>query len=246
MRPPKLTTEQKFQPFRHIVQDIFPTPLLRGEINLLHSSVAEDCRSLIEEIKETETDPKRYYTTYFHQEINQKLYKMSWFDSFANQVKDTYISFINGAWNRPVSHLTRHDIHLCAWASVWEKGVQHSYHNHQDSFMSGTYYPANEDGQGIKFMSPHIHTQFGYTRGGGDPFPIGQNCFAVGESSAHTEMIVKPITGETLMWPSPLLHTVEEQEGEYDRVAISFNLKHNDPITDNTAGEDISYGFLQY
>ena len=58
--------------------------------------------------------------------------------------------------------------------------------------------------------------------------------------------MVKPINGEVLIWPSNLLHTVTEQDGDYDRVAISFNLKHNDPIVDNEDGTEMSYEFLQY
>ena len=48
------------------------------------------------------------------------------------------------------------------------------------------------------------------------------------------------------MWPSTLMHTVSEQREECRRVAISFNLKHNDHITETEDGEDLSYEFLQY
>ena len=57
-------------------------------------------------------------------------------------------------------------------------------------------------------------------------------------------MIFHPVDGETLMWPSNMLHCVQPQKGDYKRVAISFNLKHNDPIDNTGDGEDLSYEFL--
>ena len=72
------------------------------------------------------------------------------------------------------------------------------------------------------------------------------NTMGYGAEGSHMEIVVTPIDGETLMWPSNLLHTVNEQEGEYERVAISFNLKHNDPIDDTHHGTELNYEFLQY
>ena len=48
------------------------------------------------------------------------------------------------------------------------------------------------------------------------------------------------------MGPSNLMHMVDEQDGDYTRVAISFNLKHNDILDNTDDGEDMSYEFLQY
>lgn len=246
MRPPKIDASIEYQPIRHNIEQIFPTPLLRGGINLPHESVAHSCKNLIDNIKRQESNPERYYTNYFFQENRIAMTRMPWYESFANQIKDTYIEYIRSQFNRQIGHLSRHDIHLHAWASVWEEGIHHAYHNHQDSYISGTYYPVNEGGQGIKFMSPHIQSQFIHTIGPEEidaPYP---NSSAMGSVGSHSELIVRPINGEVLLWPSNILHTVIEQKGEYDRVAISFNLKHNDPIGDTDDGTEMSYEFLQY
>jgi len=247
MRPPKIDGASEYQPIPHNVDRIFPTPLLRGGIRLPHREVANDCIDLVNRIKEHETDPRRYYTTYFFDEERKAMTELPWYESFANQVKDTYIEYIRTEFNRNVSHISRHDIHLFAWASVWGGGINHSYHNHQDSYISGTYYPVNDGGQGIKFQSPHIQSQFIHTTGPTDQFDTEYpNTSAIGSRGSHTEIVVRPIDGEILFWPSNLLHTVEEQQGEYERIAISFNLKHNDPILDTEHGTELSYEFLQY
>ena len=104
----------------------------------------------------------------------------------------------------------------------------------------------NEGGQGIRFQSPHIQSQFIHTTGPVDVETNHPNTMGYGAEGSHMEIVVTPIDGETLMWPSNLLHTVNEQEGEYERVAISFNLKHNDPIDDTHHGTELNYEFLQY
>ena len=60
-----------------------------------------------------------------------------------------------------MSHIYQDMIYICTHGtSVWEKGIDHKYHNHQDCYISGTYYPMNQGGQGIKFQSPQIQSQF--------------------------------------------------------------------------------------
>ena len=91
-----------------------------------------------------------------------------------------------------------------------------------------------------------IRDRFIHTTGPEDVETCYPNTMGYGAEGSHMEIVVTPIEGETLMWPSNLLHTVNEQEGEYKRVAISFNLKHNDPIDDTHHGTELSYEFLQY
>ena len=246
MRPPKIRNDVLFEPFQYSINEVFPTPIVRGGLRLDHEQVAKDCESLIDNIKEYESDPMRYYTTYFHQDGRIAMENLPWYTSFANQVKDTYIDYIRTQFGRNVGNLTRHSIHLFAWCSVWEEGIEHSYHNHQDSLISGTYYPVNEGGQGIKFMSPHIQSQFIHSTGpleGDTPYP---NTKGIGQPGSLTEMVFTPIDGETLMWPSNILHTVQPKKGDFRRIAISFNLKHNEELDNTQHGEELSYEFLQY
>jgi uncharacterized protein (TIGR02466 family) len=248
MRPPKIKNNQlEFAPYNHTVYQIFPTPFLRGELRLPHQQVAKDCEFLIGEIKKFDDDPKRYYTTYFHENVREMMRNTEWYTSFANQIKDTYIDFIRMSYDMKVDHLSRNDIHLFAWVSVWEEGITHTYHNHQDCLISGTYYPVNEGGQSIKFLSPNVHAQHPYGGQRIQDYKLDMpNTKGIGSGHSHIEMEINPTCGESMMWPSTLLHAVSEQQGDYRRVAISFNLKHNDPLTHTEDGEDLSYEFLQY
>ena len=255
MRPPKIRDDIRYEPLRYVINDIFPTPLLRGEMQGINDDVVRDSIALIDEIKQFESDPLRNYTTYFFQEQRLKMEELPWYRIFANTIKDTYIDYVKNQFGRRVSHLNRHNIHLFAWTSVWTEGIYHKYHSHQDSIVSGTYYPINEGGQGIKFQSPAYHSAWIHTtkpETGESDFP---NALGVGQPGSLTEMIYTPVDGEVLMWPSNLLHTVEPRDEtshankdfseDYKRVAISFNLKHNEPIDNTEHGDDLSYEFLQ-
>ena len=55
---------------------------------------------------------------------------------------------------------------------------------------------------------------------------------------------ITPTQGEVFMWPSNIFHNVGSQDGDFRRVAISFNLKHNKPLDHNEKGTALSYDFL--
>ena len=245
MKPPIVNNENYFQPFSYAVDYIFPTPFLRGGLQLPHETVAQDSEALINKIKQFEEDPKRYYTTYFFEEQRREMCELPWYEDFANQVKDTYIEFIRHQWNMEVCNLSRHDIHLFSWVSVWQEGIEHLQHNHQDSLISGTYYPVNEGGQPIEFHSPNIQSQF--THGSHIDrikLPHMPNTWAMGQKGSHQQIVITPTGGECFMWPSNIFHRIGAREGDYRRVALSFNLKHKTPIDNTEHGTELSYEFL--
>ena len=50
-----------------------------------------------------------------------------------------------------------------------------------------------------------------------------------------------------MMWPSYLFHSIDEPnnvEEDYSRIAISFNLHHNEPLDDIDDGDNFSYEVL--
>ena len=253
MKPPIINNENAYAPIRHQVYDIFPTPLVRGELNLDHNHVTNTCREILADIKKKEDDPQRNYTTYFFEEHRQAMIDLPWYEAFANQLKDTYVQFISQQWYRQVSHLNRHDIHLFAWVSDYAEGQHHSLHNHQNTVMSGTYYPrAIGDVAPIHFQSPHIQSQFIHSY---ESERLGMDMpksFASGTPSSHQSISIYPTTGEVLIWPSNLLHGVDglghgwspEEDSEFERVAISFNLRHDEPVEWTKQGTELSYEFL--
>jgi hypothetical protein len=69
-----------------------------------------------------------------------------------------------------------------------------------------------------------------------------------GVEGCDTAFHYDPQEGEFLFWPSYIMHSVEpahEILDDYERIAISFNLKHAEILDNNTTGDNMSYEFLE-
>ena len=77
-------------------------------------------------------------------------------------MKDSYVDFIKSQFNFETP-MSRHDIHLFAWVSVYNKLHSHEVHNHVKSRISGTYYPlADDDSMPLKFFNPNMSSVFSH------------------------------------------------------------------------------------
>ena len=234
--------------------DIFSIPILRGILRDMDlEQVQSDCRSLVAEAKELHNDDEsKNYTSYFDEELRQKLILLPWYKEFAEQVKDTYIQFIQVCYGQSVGHIKRNDLHLFAWVNVYNKEHSHSSHNHINSYMSGTWYPSiqDEDTQPIQFRNPNPAFAHALNLPTNDwSKPEYDNAKFVGGPCYHDMIEFFPRTNEFLLWPSMLMHEVPKisnTEPEYERISISFNLHH--PVGVPNQGEstdDLEYGFLE-
>jgi uncharacterized protein (TIGR02466 family) len=233
-----------FKPAEGSIFDVFPTPMFRGYMDIDHDKVSQDVRDMVSKVKERNGDDVlRNYTTYFDTDIRESMYQLDWYTTFANVLKDTYIQFIHGEFNRRVNHLTRKDIHLFTWVNRYEGEHAHDVHNHINSTMSGTYYPlVNEHTSPIKFYNPNTLQGFA-TTDGSEPQEMN-GITRVGGIDFH----LQPILGEFLLWPSYMMHQVpqsgRDDNKNYERISISFNLSHNEPLLDTEQGDDLQYGFM--
>jgi len=230
---------------------LFSIPFLRGYLPLDHDHVAQECRKFVDTIKtQYPNDTQRNYTTYFDDEIRTKMHNSPWFKDFSDIIKDTYIKFIYGSFGKQVDHLKRSDIHLFAWISVYNKPHQHETHNHVNSLISGTYYVKRpDDGQPIKFQNPNLLANFGHQTVD-KPQPSNDKTMTpIGVPSSHGEVMFYPNDGEFLLWPSYILHSVpsyyDKVGDDYERIAISFNLKHREEIDNTDTGTELSYDFMR-
>lgn len=232
--------------------DLFSIPFLRGNLRDMDLDVVQqDCRDLVSKAKERYPDENdKNYTTYFDEDLRQEMVKLPWYKEFSEQIKDTYIQFINTCYGQDVGGLKRSDLHLFAWVSVYNKPHQHSSHNHINAYMSGTWYvKCDDESQPIKFENPNramAHAlnlpvmEWGH--------PDIPNSKLVGSANFHDEVEFEPQQNQFLLWPSMLMHSVpllQDAPADYERIAISFNLHH--PIgvpNQNEAGDDLDYGFL--
>lgn len=250
MKPTKQATSN-YTPARGELLKVFPTTMFRGYCPLDRNQVINDVRALVDEVREkAEDNIMTNYTTYFNHELRKKQEQWSWYNSFANCMKDSYIEFIRTQWGYPVDHLSRHDIHFFSWVNRYEKQHWHDTHNHVNSLISGTYYVKADGLEPIKFFSPSATSEFGtgYTI---DDVTIEEyrDIEFSGSAGVQTEMRVFPRDGEFLLWPSYLYHSVpqcpEQNNDDYERISISFNLAHRDELSDRRSGDQLHYDFLK-
>jgi len=243
-RMPYIQPNSEFKPAEGSIFDVFPTPMFRGYMDLDHDKVSQDVRDMVSKVKERSGDDVlRNYTTYFDSDIRESMYQLDWYTTFANVLKDTYIQFVHGEYNRRVNHLTRKDIHLFTWVNRYEKEHAHDVHNHINTTMSGTYYPlVDEHTSPIKFYNPN--SLQGYATVDGSEEQESNGITRVGGIDFH----LQPLLGEFLLWPSYMMHQVPQSgrdDGKnYERISISFNLSHNEPLQDTEQGDDLHYGFM--
>ena len=71
----------------------------------------------------------------------------------------------------------------------------------------------------------------------------------MGSPMVHDEMFFHPENGDFLLWPSYLQHMVppnnHDIRGDYERIAISFNLNHIPNLEDGRNGTQMSYDFMR-
>ena len=111
------------------------------------------------------------------------------------------------SWH-PVPIALRH-----SWINKTGKDQGQEWHQHQDAFISGTYYYQTTGKDGIfSIMNPIPWMQQ-------EMFPFGN------VSAKHHDII--PAVGKLLLFPGWLLHSVEKNKTDDTRISISFNF-HRD------------------
>ena len=104
------------------------------------------------------------------------------------------------------------------WININKKGSFNIKHNHPCGSLSGVFYLQcpNDSGK-IVFESPHIFTRSKLYR--------YYNSSLRESLKYHTCMVFDAIPGEFFIFPSDLLHYVEESGSRKDRISISFNIE---------------------
>ena len=247
MKPIQQQTKNLYAPNKGKYFNVFPTPMFHGTVNLDHEMVSNHCRDIVGRLSKGNTETE--YTTYFDNDAREETHNQPWFNSFANQMKDSYIDFIKSQFYFETP-FNRHHIHLFAWVSVYNKPHSHETHNHVKSRISGTYYPlADGDSMPIKFFNPNISSVFSHgARDETMQIEGHDQIDYMGTRGAQTDMSFYPKTGDFLLWPSYMQHCVplSQQEEDIERIAISFNLQHAEDLGSYHHGDDFDYSVLDY
>jgi uncharacterized protein (TIGR02466 family) len=101
-----------------------------------------------------------------------------------------------------------------AWINVNGRGHINYSHDHPGSLFSAVYYvKGGADKGALEFktpIAPHTYTI-------SDELVGGFNAF-----TGHA-MVIPPVTGDLLIFPSWLLHRVNMSQSDEDRISIAFN-----------------------
>jgi uncharacterized protein (TIGR02466 family) len=105
---------------------------------------------------------------------------------------------------------------LDAWANVLHRGEYHSLHNHPNSFWSGVYYVSDNPSIPEHPMSGKLELV--------DPRPSASSAYAE-SSTLFGKLLLNPVAGQMLMFPSWLQHCVHPYFGDTPRISIAFNVR---------------------
>ena len=108
----KPINETPFSPAPSKELGLFPIPMLRGNLPLNHSMVAQSCREIIQEYVSRGEDVQTNYTTYFCKDAQEHTHSLEWFKDLSDIVKDTYADWYMKSMNEDMTLLTRNDIHF--------------------------------------------------------------------------------------------------------------------------------------
>ena len=102
---------------------------------------------------------------------------------------------------------------VAMWAIINKKNSFNIMHNHQNCYLSGSYYVKKPEKSGdISFFDPVEPKTYRY--------PEKEK----GTFHSNQVITLKPVEGDLLVFPSYLYHSVEPNLSDEDRVVISFNI----------------------
>ena len=102
------------------------------------------------------------------------------------------------------------------WINFNGKGGYNRSHNHPQAHFSGVYYvQAPENCGRIFFDNPHTFTAF-------DELSSYKRDF-IEQGRQHKTITVDPRAGLLILFPAYLIHSVEENKSDEERISIAFN-----------------------
>lgn len=108
--------------------------------------------------------------------------------------------------------------HLSSWLVINKPGAEHNNHVHNNSFISGVFYPKKCDvfkaGDFVATIPQSIST---WCSSSIRPEPIRYNL------KNSSKWKIPPIRNKLLLFPSHMHHHVEKNRSNEDRYSISFN-----------------------
>tara|TARA_Y100001972_G_scaffold84497_1_gene102868 strand:- start:2569 stop:3171 length:603 start_codon:yes stop_codon:yes gene_type:complete len=106
---------------------------------------------------------------------------------------------------------------ISAWVNINKSGDSNQNHNHPATNLAGVLWikiPKNSGN--IKLLSPYNFTAYGELFSYIDEFQKQTNCYY--------DYKYEPKEGAMIIFPAHLIHKVEENKSNEDRISVSFNI----------------------
>lgn len=104
-----------------------------------------------------------------------------------------------------------------AWININKSGDSNQYHNHPATNLAGVLWIKIPENSGnIRFLSPYNFSAYGEINSYADEFKKMTACYY--------DYVYKPKEGTMLIFPAHLVHKVEENTSNEDRISVSFNI----------------------
>ena len=138
-----------------------------------------------------------------------------------NELFSNFLGFVNDYWAqiKGLNNLMLGNF----WVNINQKYDYNRTHDHQNSILSAVYYVDAEGDDIGNFVAERDDTA---------EFFLGSYKNVSGFTG--TSFAITPLTGFAFLMPSWMLHSVEQNLTDRDRISIAFNFVNPDVVPDNS------------
>jgi uncharacterized protein (TIGR02466 family) len=135
-------------------------------------------------------------------------------------LSDSFTEFSNYVFQNSLMALTHYNLDFKLgnmWININRKGDYNVIHHHANSIISGVLWVKTPENCGsLIFQSPHSFTQYLLLQNVDSEIAKKQNYYC--------NYRYNPKEGTMILFPSDLMHGVEPNESDENRISIAFNL----------------------
>jgi len=127
-------------------------------------------------------------------------------NSFYNEIKKEVLFYVN-QYRKQLGHNVKNLKIVSSWSNKVEKGENIDWHTHENSYISGVIHLTK--GSDLLLQRPYIKTFFQIAT----PY----------QDDEEAAIIIPPKAGQLVLFPSALIHGVDNNNSNEARFSIAFN-----------------------
>ena len=136
---------------------------------------------------------------------------------FDNILLSTVTKALNSYFENDVLDMSKKITYKGLWMNINKKGDYNTTHNHPNCHMAGVFWIQSPKGCGnLELQNPHSFTMFQEMERYTEDF---QN-----KTNVYSSYWLSPTEGTILLFPASLMHKVDLNQSDEDRISAAFNL----------------------